>query len=177
MQETKQLPVKVDLKKISVLLTSAVIIAVNIAACPVQAKAKSHMDKLSDQLEVAVSTHSWRKSISIVDNMFKLIPSSDYEQRIRLKSYRAQLRLLYDYKIEPHFYPPVVVHNFIKGCVTRGGKQMKPICTCFIDKLSDKYTLEQFAQLELKFVKKAPMPDYAARDFRNIGASCRLANN
>ena len=176
MQKSKQVLGKVYSKQLSLLLTSAVMIAVNITACPVQAKTKSAMDKLSDQLEVAVSNHNWRKSISIVDNMFKLIPSTDYEQRIRLKSYRAQLRLLYDSKIESHFYPPVVVQSFMKGCIASGGKQMKPFCTCFIDKLSNKYTLDQFAQLGLKFVKKAPIPDYAARDFREIGASCRLAS-
>lgn len=178
MQEFKQLLGKVHLNQLSVLITSVVIIAANITAFPVKAQTQADMDKLRVQLERTVSTRNWKKSISVVDKMLIMIPSTDHEQRIRLKNYRAELRLLYDSKIEPHFYPPIVVQNFIKGCSAKGGEQMKPWCTCFIDKLEDKYTLEQFVQLDLKLKNSGgtQMSDDAVRGFREIGASCRLAS-
>ena len=172
MQKVKNFRRKGHLNQVQILIASALLIAVNINAFPVKAQTQSDMDKLSVQLEGYVSTHNWSKAMNVIEKMIIMIPSNDYEQRITLKNYRAKLRFLYDSKVDPHFYPAEYIQNFMKGCLTSGGKQLTHVCTCMIDKIEDKYALEQFVQIALKYTTKAQIPDNIQKELSELEANC-----
>lgn len=54
-------------------------------------------------------------------------------------------------------YPAAYVQNFMNGCIYSGGTQI--ICSCIIDKIQERYSLEEFSQIEVKMQATGVLPE------------------
>jgi len=66
-------------------------------------------------------------------------------------------------------YPASVVQNFMNACTNNKGSQS--YCSCAIDKIQNRYSLEEYSQLEVKMVLNKTLPD----EILNFMGNCRLS--
>jgi hypothetical protein len=54
-----------------------------------------------------------------------------------------------------HSYPTEVVDNFMNSCTQKGSKES---CTCAIDHIQKKFTLDEFRSMEARMANKGEIP-------------------
>jgi hypothetical protein len=66
-------------------------------------------------------------------------------------------------------YPASVVQNFMNACTKSKGSQA--YCSCTIDKIQNRYSLEEYSQLEVKMLVNKTLPE----EILNFMGKCRLS--
>ncbi len=66
-------------------------------------------------------------------------------------------------------YPAAVVQNFMNSCTKNGNSQVT--CSCVIDKIQSRYSLEEMSQIEVKSQATGVLPE----EILDFVGTCRLS--
>lgn len=67
-------------------------------------------------------------------------------------------------------YPPEVTENFLASCTQAGTSQ--EVCQCALDKLEDKYSLEEFTREAVKLQQGEPSDEFS-QDIVSFSLQCQ----
>jgi hypothetical protein len=71
-----------------------------------------------------------------------------------------------------HTYPPELVSKFTAECAAQAGKTdpalMQALCTCTINEIQNRYSLEEFREMGMAVDKGTPVP----KEFEEISYAC-----